>query len=333
MGGYDASRFDSNTTIQLSMPSGMDGVNSTLLVHITSITFGTNPQTGWSNSIGSNDQIIPLIPIDSSIPQIWLPPAACKPFEDVFHLSWDESSQLYLINDTTHTKLQTENTSITFSILSDDKKIVNFTLPYSAFDLNISYPFVNTTSYYFPLKRTSRPNQSLLGRTFLQEVYITVDYDRRVFNLSQAYPAGNPRIFGISAPEKSSSITGPLSKPSSIAEGSASARIPPITTFGIVLGVAVPTLGLCVLLLLSRKPLAVFRKHKLKKELYKGTVQERFDKIELHGLAKPWVEAMGKERLELETTEGSHEVGGSQPLAIELDAGNIAQEMDASRER
>jgi hypothetical protein len=62
---------------------------------------------------------------------------------------------------------------------------------------------------YFPLKRASSPEQYMLGRTFLQETYISVDYDRWVFNISQAYSRGNPRVFAITSPSNATSDVAP----------------------------------------------------------------------------------------------------------------------------
>jgi hypothetical protein len=36
--------------------------------------------------------------IDSTVPSIWLPLAACQQFEKVFGLTWDETTELYLVN-------------------------------------------------------------------------------------------------------------------------------------------------------------------------------------------------------------------------------------------
>lgn len=40
--------------------------------------------------------------------------------------------------------------------------------------------------YYFPLQRAQNDSQYFLGRTFLQEAYLIVDYERDSFTLAQA---------------------------------------------------------------------------------------------------------------------------------------------------
>jgi hypothetical protein len=109
--------------------------------------------------------------IDSTVPSIWLPLAACQQFEKVFNLTWDETTELYLVNDTLHTSLLNSNASFTFSLGNSTKggEILNITLPYASFDLSVSYPIVANTTRYFPIMRAANDTQYTLGRAFLQE--------------------------------------------------------------------------------------------------------------------------------------------------------------------
>jgi hypothetical protein len=53
-------------------------------------------------------------------------------------------------------------------------------------------PHVSATdgSFRFPIRRASNDSQYILGRAFLQSAYLSTDYERRTFNLSQAiYPS------------------------------------------------------------------------------------------------------------------------------------------------
>ncbi|EHK96850.1 hypothetical protein M7I_7391 [Glarea lozoyensis 74030] len=110
--------------------------------------------------------------IDSSVPYIYLPVDVCKQFESAFGLVWDEASQLYLVDDNLRTHI---------------------VLPYKAFDLYATSPLVQTSSHYFPLKRAANPGQVTLGRAFLQEAYLIVDYERASFSLHQrVWPTGAP---------------------------------------------------------------------------------------------------------------------------------------------
>lgn len=109
--------------------------------------------------------------IDSTIPHIWLPLAACEEFENVFGLTWNATVGLYLVNDTLHESLVSKNASVTFKIgnATDGAPTINITLPYASFDLTVDYPIVANSTRYFPLVRAANNTQYTLGRTFLQE--------------------------------------------------------------------------------------------------------------------------------------------------------------------
>ena len=128
--------------------------------------------------------------IDSSVAQIWLPTTACQRFEEVFGLTWNEESNLYLVNETLHKTLLIRNDNITFTLSNEKSQpisTIDIVLPYASFDLTASYPLVAYTStHYFPLRRAENESQYVLTRTFLQEAYLLVDYERSLFSISQA---------------------------------------------------------------------------------------------------------------------------------------------------
>jgi hypothetical protein len=109
--------------------------------------------------------------IDSTDPNLWLPQDVCEAFESAFGLTLDNTTGLYLINETQHTALQNSDAEVSFRIsdVTSGGDSVRITLPYDAFDLTVEYPLVDNTSYYFPLKRAANSTQYTLGRTFLQE--------------------------------------------------------------------------------------------------------------------------------------------------------------------
>ena len=174
-GGYDESRFaHNNVTFNMAGDNLRD-----LIVTIRSISIG-------STSISSTPE---FAYIDSSIPELWLPPSVCDAFAREFGLQLDSASGYYLLNASTHSALAERKPDITFTLADQKegnaKETVDIVLPYGAFDLNISAPLLpNTTSYYFPIRRAEK-NQYVLGRTFLQEAYVTAHYGDRVFNVSQ----------------------------------------------------------------------------------------------------------------------------------------------------
>jgi hypothetical protein len=175
-----------------------DDVTRDLVVVLQSISYsGSTTTTLLSSAID--------IFVDSTDPNIWLPGDACDAFEAAFGLTLDNTTGLYLVNETHRNTLLDSNAEVSF-MLSDVESggdTVSITLPYAAFDLTAEYPLVDNTSYYFPLKRANNSTQYTLGRTFLQEAYVSsrayihyyevaltlssylsADYERQVFNVS-----------------------------------------------------------------------------------------------------------------------------------------------------
>ncbi|KAH8885282.1 acid protease [Thozetella sp. PMI_491] len=177
LGGYDDSRFVPNS-VSFTMA---DDTTRDLVVALQSISYTGSTQASLLDS--------PInIYIDSTDPFLWLPESACKHFESVFGLTLDNSTGMYLLSDTHHSELQASGAEVAFhlsDVLSGGASMT-IILPYAAFDLQAGPPLLgNSSSYYFPLKRAANESQFTLGRTFLQEAYLTADYERKRFNLSQ----------------------------------------------------------------------------------------------------------------------------------------------------
>ncbi|KAI9872801.1 MAG: hypothetical protein M1830_001180, partial [Pleopsidium flavum] len=168
LGGYDTTRFVPNN---LSISFGAD-LSRDLLVGIQSITTDTSSSPLLSTGIYAL--------IDSLVPHIWLPSEACQAFEQAFGLVWNDNSKLYLVNDDMHNKLIKQNANVTFKLgpSSTGGSTVDIIMPYRSFDLTASAPLVRNSTRYFPLKRAQNDSQYTLGRTFLQQAYLIVDYDR-----------------------------------------------------------------------------------------------------------------------------------------------------------
>lgn len=176
LGGYDTSRFVPNN---VSFPFSAD-TSRDLLVGIQSITIDTGSGPLLSSGISAL--------IDSLIPHIWLPLTVCQVFEQTFGLVWDNSSQLYLVDDQTHRRLVQLNANVTFRLGPSltDGSTVDIRMPYRSFDLTATAPLVRNSTRYFPLKRADSDKQYTLGRTFLQHAYVIADYDRSNFSVHQA---------------------------------------------------------------------------------------------------------------------------------------------------
>jgi hypothetical protein len=102
-----------------------------------------------------------LAAIDSSHPNIWLPIEDCQLFKLAFDLSWNETAQMYFTNETTHSQLLRDNTTIVVT-LADSRvanKTIDIHIPYGSFDLTADHPLVPSPRKYFPLKRAANYTQ------------------------------------------------------------------------------------------------------------------------------------------------------------------------------
>ena len=226
LGGFDANRFEPhNITFNLDP-------NQNPVVALNEITVTARPlpssnvSAGWSNNsltlLGSSEEPN-LFAIDSSTPYLWLPEAVCSEFERAFGLIYDDSVQLYTFgsNTTQHEVLVGWNMTFQFVLadLQGSSNLVSLSLPYEAFDLQLSYPYpgLNVTQSspptdYFPLRKAANSTQYTIGRTFLQETYLKVDYERNNFSIFQATFSPNAladtNLISITRP-KNSTFAGP----------------------------------------------------------------------------------------------------------------------------
>ncbi|KAF9690742.1 hypothetical protein EKO04_011314 [Ascochyta lentis] len=136
------------------------------------------------------------INIDFTMPYLWLPPDTCDTIATHFSLTHDNASGLYLVDDATHNELMARNPVLTF-VFGDgatSAETVSIVVPYAAFDLQASWPLFNDTKNYFPIRR-GNSSQLSLGRAFMQEAYVVVDFERGNLSLHQAaFPAGNEQM-------------------------------------------------------------------------------------------------------------------------------------------
>lgn len=209
-GGYDTSRFQAND-VQFRLSAD---VTRDIVVGIQSIIY-------------SGTSTVPLLPvpiyafIESTDPNIWLPLPACLLFEQAFGLTWDDSISKYLMNETLYTSNLAANPIVTFrlGVSTSGGSTASIAFPFAAFALKAAYPFVANSTYYFPLRRADNSTQYTLGRTFLQEAYLIVDYDRGNFTVGQCTwnQGAAPKISTILPPSLTNGTTGTDSKPGSSA--------------------------------------------------------------------------------------------------------------------
>ncbi|KAF7195025.1 hypothetical protein HII31_03699 [Pseudocercospora fuligena] len=190
-GGYDATRGNEIDALTIRLNSDWQ---QDLQLMISGIAIKNS--TGLNVSNGPFGDPIPAL-IDSIVPEIWLPRSICAIFEFAFGLTWNETLQYYLINDTQYQTLRTQDAKVTFTLQanSSSNSKTEIVLPYAAFDFELSYPLANitddtTTLRYFPLRRANESQRNILGRTLLQEAYeyLAVDYESEagLFTISPA---------------------------------------------------------------------------------------------------------------------------------------------------
>lgn len=186
LGGYDQSQV---TGSPLEFNFAQD-VSRQLVVAIQSVS--------WvPGSSGQGGNLLPspvLALVDSMVPQFYLPLEACQEFEKAFGLVWDATKSMYPVDGPLHDKLTQLNPKVTFTLGNglNGGQTVSVTLPYAAFDLTMSSPPASNATRYFPLLRAANSTQYTLGRAFLQEAYLIVDWERGTFSLSQTAFQDNP---------------------------------------------------------------------------------------------------------------------------------------------
>ncbi|KAK3326079.1 aspartic peptidase domain-containing protein [Apodospora peruviana] len=295
--GYDTSRFRENS-VSFTMA---DDITRDLVVALQSISY-----SGSTSAVLLSEPID--IFIDSTDPNLWLPSDACDAFEQAFGLTLDSETGLYLVNETHHQALKDSNAEVTFR-LSDIKsggEEVAIVLPYRAFDLEALPPFVKTKSRYFPLKRAANSTQYTLGRTFLQEAYLSADYERKVFNVSACVwnEGAKQNIVAITSTDSpadgGSSPADPSHKSSSLSGG---------TIAGIVVGAVVGAilLGLVIAFIFLRK-----RRKWMKRGFAIAAPKHRSDEPDVSMLNGPVFNSMQRSS----TAEGSTPMSGADLFAV-----------------
>lgn len=102
---------------------------------------------------------------------------------------WNDTAQLYLVNETQHADLLLQNPRVVFNLAANATFLepISITLPYRAFYLQARYPIANisdntTVLKYFPLRPLdARNTHMILGRTFLQYAYVFHSIGRSCF--------------------------------------------------------------------------------------------------------------------------------------------------------
>jgi hypothetical protein len=222
----------------------------------------------------------------------WLPQSACAAFENAFGLTYNASTNYYLVNDSMHALLKQRNASVKFVISAEANPGSGYdtgvTLSYDAFDLTLDLPIVTNSTRYFPLRQAMNTTQYTLGRAFLQEAYVIADYDRGTFNVSQAVFDGTAsRVFTITPPSnstKSTNATASGSTASSAATTSSGLSAGTWAGIAIAVATAVVLAYLGIAWTMKKPPFRQRNKDALDSTEFNG-------KAELPGNTKPLAEA------------------------------------------
>ncbi|KAL8916801.1 MAG: hypothetical protein Q9208_008340 [Pyrenodesmia sp. 3 TL-2023] len=315
LGGYDTSRFDSNS---LTLPFNQQD-DRDLTVNIDAIFTTSEDSTQRTELLSRN---IPAY-IDSTIPYIYLPLEACRSFEDAFGIVWNENVQAYLVNESLRTSLLSRNPNVTFTLsnstTSGSGSTVDVVLPYAAFDLIAEPPLMKNASRYFPLMRASNESQYTLGRTFLQEAYVIADYERRNFSVAQCSWADNLQ-------QKIVPIWSPGSEPRETGR---------VLNAGVITGISLGAAASLAIVI----TLALFYFQRRKRRRFTDASKTKFQySTELDGQevvstgGYGALEIDGKIRLKPELHGKSferYEVGGVVPIGAEIEGSHAwAQELD-----
>lgn len=165
LGGYDAAKIiyhDSSFRVS-SYKNG-----TFLRLNLMSISLDASQS---SRSVLPNPIVVSL---DTSTPFLSMPRDVCEEFVSAFDLKFDESTGLYLVNSSTHSRLQAANSSLQLSLRGrgGSEGEVKIVLPYKSLDFVAYPPIYDQPTQYFPLKLVENGELAVLGRVFFQEAYV-----------------------------------------------------------------------------------------------------------------------------------------------------------------
>lgn len=130
-----------------------------------------------------------LATIDTSVADLWLPPSLCDAFATNLNLTYHNASDRYVIPSSIQTLLQSTSPTFTFTLGTSvsDGETIDIELPYAALALEADYPIFAEPTTIFGIRRAANDTQFTIGRALLQEVYLGVDWEREIFNISRAH--------------------------------------------------------------------------------------------------------------------------------------------------
>ncbi|KAF2754504.1 acid protease [Pseudovirgaria hyperparasitica] len=193
LGGFDRNLMSSQ---QVVAPidrdaAGADGAGGALRLSVTSIKTKSGPN---GDRVVSDTTI--TMPIDSTVPELWLPRSVCDQFQTAFNLNYSDSADRYYFGSFALAReIASKNPAVEFVIADgfESSESITISVPFSAFNLNVSFPVFESAVPWFPIRRAANETQYTLGRVFMQAAYVFADYERGNFTVTQtAYSSPMP---------------------------------------------------------------------------------------------------------------------------------------------
>lgn len=302
--------------------------NDSLRLNLLSLVVVNSP----TGTISASPEYRVDVIIDSSLPDLWLPRSVCESLAQALDLTFDSATGRYLIDSSAHSALRDASPEFTFTLTANQSSMdtLNIVLPYSAFDLWLLPPIYESPVPYFPIRRAPEGSDFVLGRAFLQEAYVAVDWERGNFTLGQVLTEqGSPTIIPVLPVEESASNGG----------SSMTGSTNHIVIGAVVAAVCILIAPACVLVAALWYRRRELRERKIVDDLLPAaTIDEKarpggVGPSELHSNGMATHELDSKGRMELHSTELTEMQGEedkhqlmSKPL-FELDGGYRAQEL------
>ncbi|EPS44051.1 hypothetical protein H072_1916 [Dactylellina haptotyla CBS 200.50] len=189
-GGYDTSKYLPGSTQNYSMETLANGrptMKFTLDRLFLNITGPENRRAFKTNSSLVSDPM--EVTIDSSTPYCWLPRQITDQIAQSVGAVWDETignSGYYIYNSSTPAYQNLNTSTLAFHIngTGDSWLFSSFSVSYFL-ELKEPTPGVTTPIRYLPFMPVDNANSYVLGRSFLQQMYLTANYHTMGFSISQ----------------------------------------------------------------------------------------------------------------------------------------------------
>ncbi|KAF2665223.1 acid protease [Microthyrium microscopicum] len=188
LGGWDQNRMGKMTS-SFGMPTNLHSIIPQVTVNNIVVQTSKGDSISVTTTNGNTNKF-PAV-IETTLPFLYLPESICDKFQQIFGLTYEDSSGLYRVNNTQRQINMGSTITIDVNDINNPSTSFEIILPYAAFDLNTSWPISNGS--YFPIRRSpSASTTNILGRTILQETYMVVNYENQTFSLGQAlFPSSN----------------------------------------------------------------------------------------------------------------------------------------------